>query len=196
MKKILVLYTELADYVLNSFDYYAENYNSEFYIIHWPINSEAPFSFKKNSNINLYNKQDFDENSLIDLAININADAIICAGWMDKDYVKIVKKYKNNIPKILTMDNHWEGNIKQNILRVISPFYLKKIFSHIWVPGIPQKQYAKKLHFKENQILTGFYVANSQNFEKINYISATIGRTIYLRNNTFTYYVFVVYITP
>jgi len=169
MKKILVLYTELADYIINSFEYYSENYNSEFHIVHWDINTEAPFLFSKNKNINLYNKNSFTNYSLLEFASKLKADAIICAGWMDSDYIKTIKSLSNKIPKILTMDNHWEGSIKQYILRAISPFYLKKIFSHIWVPGKPQKEYAKMLSFSENQILTGFYVANTDIFNKIKY---------------------------
>ena len=169
MQKTLVLYTELADYILNSFDYFADKHNAEIHIVHWPINSEAPFNFKNSEDLKLYNKSDYNKESLLQLIEGINPDVIICAGWMDKDYIRIVKNYKSQIPTILTMDNHWEGNLKQQILRFISPFYLKKIFSHIWVPGKPQKQYAKKLNFKEEQILTGFYVANEGFFKNIEY---------------------------
>jgi len=169
MKKILVLYTALADYMLNSFNYYIDNHNAEFHIIHWPIRDEAPFIFQNKKNIKLYNKSNLNRTEIEIIIKEINPDAIICSGWIDNDYIKIVKHYKKNIPTILTMDNHWEGNLKQKILRLASPFYLKKIFSHIWVPGIPQKEYAKKLSFKELQILTGYYVANEKVFEKIEY---------------------------
>ena len=169
MRKILILYTELADYVLNSFSYYTNKYGDEIHVVHWPINDEAPFTFKEDNGVTLYNKANLDQDELIKLAKSINPDAIICAGWMDKDYVSTVKQFTKKIPTILTMDNHWEGNLKQQILRLISPFYLKKIFSHIWVPGIPQKEYARKLSFSEDQILTGFYVANKKVFENIKF---------------------------
>lgn len=169
MKKILVLYTALADYMLNSFKHYSENYNAEFYIIHWPIRDEAPFNFSTEKNIKLYDKSKLDKSSLLNFAKNINPDTIICSGWVDQEYLKIVKSFKGKTPTILTMDNHWEGNFKQQILRLISPFYLKNMFSHIWVPGEPQKQYAKKLSFKEDKILTGYYVANENVFDNINY---------------------------
>ena len=169
MQKILILYTELADYILNSFDYFADKHNAKIHIVHWPINNEAPFNFKNSKDLKLYNKFDYSKDSLLHLIKEINPDAIICAGWLDKDYIRIVKNYKGQIPTILTMDNHWDGRLKQQILRLISPFYLNKIFSHIWVPGNPQKQYAKKLSFKEEQILTGFYVANEGVFKNIEY---------------------------
>jgi len=169
MSKILVLYTELADYILNSFTYFVKNNDATIHIVHWPINSEAPFSFENKNGIKLYNKSDYSISKLDKLATSINPDVIICAGWMDKEYVSISKSYSNKIPTILTLDNHWEGDIKQQILRLISPFYLKKIFSHIWVPGNPQKKYAKKLSFKDEQILTGFYVANENIFSNFKY---------------------------
>ena len=169
MSKILVLYYALADYMLNSFNNYTEKYDSEFHVIHWPIRDEAPFAFTEKSHIKLYDKSRFSKTELDKLIKEINPDAIICSGWVDKDYINIVKHYKKHIPTILTMDNHWEGNLKQQILRLISPFYLKNLFSHIWVPGIPQKQYAKKLSFKDNQILTGYYVANENVFYKMDY---------------------------
>jgi glycosyltransferase involved in cell wall biosynthesis len=169
MKKILVLYTALADYMLNSFNYYTDNYNAEFHIIHWPIRDEAPFVFSRNKSIKLYDKSKLVKSELENITKKIRPDAIICSGWVDKDYIKIVKDHKKIIPTILTMDNHWEGNLKQQLLRLASPIYLKNIFSHIWVPGKPQKRYAKKLSFRENQILTGYYVANEKVFASINY---------------------------
>lgn len=169
MKKILVLYTSLADYMLNSFKYYLDNYDAEFHIIHWPIRDEAPFKFSNINSIKLYNKEKFNQSDLQVIIKKIKPDAIICSGWVDKDYIKIVKKYKKKTPTILTMDNHWEGSIKQYILKLISPFYLKKTFSHIWVPGKPQEQYAKILSFKDSQILTGYYVANKNVFKQIDY---------------------------
>ncbi|MEN8136879.1 MAG: glycosyltransferase [Bacteroidota bacterium] len=170
MKKILVLYTELADYIYNSFAYFADNYNAEFHIIHWPINSEAPFAFSKNESIRLYSKESFNNKSLTEFTLNLTPDAVICAGWMDKDYIRISKNYAKKIPTILTMDNHWEGSIKQYILRIVGSVYLKGVFSNIWVPGSPQKHYAEKIGFSKEQILTGFYVANFNIFKEVNYV--------------------------
>ena len=167
--KILVLYTELADYILNSFENYTDNIDAEFYVFHWPINSEAPFIINNSNKIKLYNKVDFNNVELLEIANNINPDAIVCAGWMDKDYVNITKQFTNKIPTILTMDNHWDGSLKQHIWRFISKYKLINVFSNIWVPGKPQEKYAIKLGFRKQQILKGFYVANNKNFKDVNY---------------------------
>ena len=66
----------------------------------------------------------------------------------------------------MTLDNHWTGHIKQQIATLISPFWLKRKFTHAWVPGKPQTEFARRLGFKS--IETGFYCADvnlhQQNF--------------------------------
>ncbi|MFI5218786.1 MAG: glycosyltransferase family 4 protein, partial [Bacteroidia bacterium] len=49
---------------------------------------------------------------------------------------------------------------KQNIARMLGPLVLKKYFSGCWVSGMPQRVYAKKLGFKEEEICEGMYSAN------------------------------------
>ena len=50
---------------------------------------------------------------------------------------------------------------------VFGPFYLRKRFSNIWVPGNSQKKYALKLGFKEKQISIGFYSADTNYFSSL-----------------------------
>ena len=58
---ILVLYTELASYILACFNEFQNN-NYQIHIVHWPINKEAPFNFKFSKNIILHsNNLTFDE---------------------------------------------------------------------------------------------------------------------------------------
>src|SRR5690554_8171443 len=60
----------------------------------------------------------------------------------------------------MSMDNHWLGGPKQQLMRVLAPWVLHRSFSHAWVPGSPQKTYALKLGFKAERIQTGFYSAD------------------------------------
>ena len=68
------------------------------------------------------------------------------------------------------MDNHWFGNARQKIATLLSSFIVKNKFSHVWVPGKPQRQFAKKLGYKSSEISEGFYSADvdlfSSYFEK------------------------------
>lgn len=156
--KVLFLYTELAGYFLSCLEELSKKY--EVHVIHWPVNPEAPFVFNLPKSINFYNRDDFSDKQLIAYIYSIQPDAIITSGWIDKSYLRAVRKYKKKIPKIITLDNHWNGSFKQRLATLLSPFTIKKTFSNAWVPGIPQVEYAKRLGFSKQKIITGFYSAD------------------------------------
>ncbi len=164
---IVFLYTEIAPYFLACCNNLAENYDVSNHVIRYPINNEAPFNFSNQQKINLYNRKDYNLDSLVSLAEKLNPSIIICSGWIDKDYLRICKKYHKKIPTVLTMDTHWRGDIKQRVATLLSPFLLKNKFSHAWVPGNIQKQYAKKLGFKDNEVTLGFYSCDVDYFSFI-----------------------------
>lgn len=155
---ILFLYTELAGYFLACVRTLLEEHPVDVHIIRWPVNKEAPFNFGESSNISFYERNDYTDDQLIALAKEINPDIIVCSGWIDKGYLKTVKSFGKKIPSVITIDNHWFGSAKQQVARMLSPFVLKSKFTHAWVPGSPQVEYAKKLGFKN--IETGFYSAD------------------------------------
>ncbi|RMG83259.1 MAG: glycosyltransferase [Bacteroidetes bacterium] len=158
--KILFLYSELAEYTIACF-HELLNYDTEIHVVRWPVNPEAPFQFEISSGIHLYERNELDRSKLINLVKKIQPHIIVSSGWMDKDYVKTCRYFFGKIPTILTLDNHWTGSMKQKTAVLLAPFTILKTFSHAWVPGNIQKQYALKLGFPEHAIKTGFYSANT-----------------------------------
>ncbi|MBC7695223.1 MAG: glycosyltransferase family 4 protein [Burkholderiales bacterium] len=163
--KFLFLYTEIAEYFLACCKELAKD--GEVHIVRWPVNKEAPFQFHVGEQINIYSKSNYNQDQLKQLVETINPDVIICSGWIDKDYLKITKKYFRKIPTVMTCDTHWNGSLKQRLAMVASRFTLLNIFSQAWVPGQAQKQYVLNLGFKENNIETGFYSCDLDHFASI-----------------------------
>jgi len=169
-KRALILYTEIAGYTITCINKTIDLYpDVEFYVVRWPVNKEAPFKFELNSAY-IYERNDFTNEQLLELANTINPDLIISSGWMDKGYVNVCKHYKGKVKTVLALDNHWFGNARQKIATLLSSFIVKNKFSHVWVPGKPQRQFAKKLGYKSSEISEGFYSADvdlfSSYFEK------------------------------
>lgn len=162
--KVLFLYTELAGYFLSCVEALSKRRGVEAFIVKWPVNKEAPFDFSFPANVKVYNKNNFDQKGLMQLVSQINPDIIYCSGWIDKEYLEICKKIRKNIPVIVGVDNHWKGTVKQRTASLFSRLTLLKIFSHCWIPGPRQKTFAKKLGFKEENILSGFYSADYSQF--------------------------------
>ena len=168
MKKVAILYSELAEYSLACFKALTDR-DVSLLLIHWPINPEAPFKFDL-SFCQSYSKDSLDKQELVNLVAKFSPDLILTSGWMDKDYVGICKKYFGKIPTVLTLDNHWTGSIKQRIACAISPFTLLRTFSNAFVPGLVQVNYALKLGFHADQIQIGFYCADTHKFSKYYHI--------------------------
>ncbi len=156
---ILFLYTELAGYFVSCVHALSKQVD-EVHIVRWQVNSEAPFQFEFPVNVTVYERNNYDSNQLLALVRTINPDKIVCSGWVDKGYVKVCRAFKGKVPTVMSMDNHWFGSPKQRVMQLAAPWVLHRAFSHAWVPGEPQKQYALKLGFNEEAISTGFYSAD------------------------------------
>lgn len=157
--RILFLYTELAGYFLSCVSELLKQ-DVEVHIVRWPVNKEAPFDFSFADKIKIYERRDLDRAKLIALAEKISPDIIYSSGWVDRDYVAVCRKFKNKIPVIVGFDNQWRGTLKQHMACALAPFTIHRSFSHCWVPGDLQYEYALKLGFKKEHILTGFYSAD------------------------------------
>ncbi len=158
--RLLFLYTELAGYFIACLKKLSELHEVEIYVIHWPVNKEAPFKFDFSGSVNFYRKKDFTPQALKEKVEAINPDFIYCSGWIDKDYLSIAKSFKKKIPVVIGLDNQWTGSLKQQVACFISRFTIIRIFTHCWVPGQKQRSYALKLGFKPERIKDGYYSAD------------------------------------
>lgn len=165
MKKILFLYTELAEYVLASMEA-TKSHNVALHIVRWPVNKEAPFEFRNLENATIYDRDSLTDEALLELAKEINPDVILTSGWVDKGYLKVNKAFFKKCPTVLLLDNQYTGDLKQKVAAFISPFWLRKMFSNAWVPGTPQFIFAQKLGFPEASIKRGFYCADTTLFDQ------------------------------
>jgi glycosyltransferase involved in cell wall biosynthesis len=133
------------------------------HVVRWPVNKEAPFKFDF-QNIEIHDKANLPGNKLLSKVEEINPDCIVVSGWVDKDYTAIAKAYRKKIPVVLTIDNHWRGDLKQLVASKLSRFLIRDKFNCAWVPGEVQATFARKLGFKESQISKGFYAADTDLF--------------------------------
>ena len=165
MYKVLFLYTEIASYFTSCLDHLLQNsQNVEVHLVRWPINSEAPFQFQLNDKIHVYERNDFSTEELIALYDRLSPNAVFVSGWIDKGYMKVCKHINRKIPVLVGMDNQWVGSIRQKLATIISPFTVKRHFTHAWVAGKPQQTFAKKLGFSDEHILMGYYSADHTHF--------------------------------
>jgi glycosyltransferase involved in cell wall biosynthesis len=176
--KVLVLYSEIAGYFVSCVRCFAELYGAEVHVVRWPINPEAPFKFSDHPGIIYHERKDFDTAGLLKLAHSINPDALYISGWIDKPYLKVARSFfKLGKPVIAAFDTQWRGDFRQRLATWLSPFLFRRQFTHAWVPGMFQYEYARRLGFPREKILTGMYSADTALFEAV-YGPATVAKAV------------------
>ena len=163
-KKALFLCVELSDYFHNCIVTFAETFDI---VCHVVSLSESPFTFPNHPLINSCQKSTFNRATFFKTYLSLNPIVVFTSGWIDSDYLEISNRFrKENIPVLLGLDNHWQNSWKQKIGIAIKKKTILSAASHIWIPGIPQYEFALKLGFPPKNIITGLYAANLHHFQK------------------------------
>lgn len=163
--KAVFLCTRLSDHFWGALGHLVTHYPVEVDIVRYPPDELAPYEFEEGGYRRLHDYEKVRDRSIHQFLRDIDPDAIYVAGWSDNLYNKAVKKYKERIPVILGLDNPWRNTTRQRAGVVLAGASLRSLFSHLWVPGMPQFTFANRLGFNDNQILRNLLVANERRLE-------------------------------
>lgn len=166
MKRMIVLYRELAGYIVHALNYLADNHDVHIDIVAYPVKSEAPFRFEFSRKINRFDRTTFSEGQLSKLIADSNYDLIFCGGWSDKEYLNAVATNRQ-IPSLLGFDKQWEGGLKDELRGLYLRFLVRRYFDYAFVPGAEQFQFAKKIGFREKEIKQGAYICETDRFSRV-----------------------------
>ena len=174
--KIIYLYAEIMSYNVAIFNEYVKNHNAEVHVICWDSQKKTPYKAPKIEGVFYYGKSSFTQQSIIDFVININPKMIVTSGWMDKFYINACKKLRSlNIPILAVSDTQYYGTIRQRLGVFYFKMFYKKAFSHLWVSGPFQYEYAKRLGYKNSEIIFNFLSADLSLFNEI-YAKTSLGK--------------------
>jgi glycosyltransferase involved in cell wall biosynthesis len=172
--RVLILYTELAGYVLGNIKrFLIARPDAKLLLIHYPVNPEAPFELKAFTNSEFIEFDVKMHNTIQEKINDFHPDLVMCSGWSNSFYINSVKKLPKACKCIICFDNQWKGTLKQRILVLFSKFFLLKWFQYAWVPGLPQKQYALRMGFPESNVFTGLYPADTALFTKVGQVKVS-----------------------
>lgn len=162
-KKAIFLLAQLMGYTLSGLRKLVE-YDIDPVVIHFDENLKHP-RFQPTLEIEIHPRSSFIDAYQLYRFIQDKQPAILyVAGWMDKDYLKAIRLLKKSIPIVVGIDNQWLGTFRQRVGKFIFPYTLLKQFDYAWVAGVRQYEYARRIGFRENQILFSVYSANLEAF--------------------------------
>lgn len=159
--KVLVLYTELAPYVLACLDALVIRTGARITLVRWPVNAEAPFLIDEHPGITMYDRRELDDAALLDLAERTAPDVVLASGWVDKGYLKVCRSMRRRgVSTCMTFDTAWRGGLKQWLSVALGRLWIPRTYSHAWATGNSQEAYARRLGFAGRRVRKGFYAAD------------------------------------
>jgi glycosyltransferase involved in cell wall biosynthesis len=161
--KILYLYTEVMGYTMSTIHELVER-DCDVHVIHLVKNRKAPLKFKDEKNVTFYDRSDYTFSMMLDLVRRIEPKLIVISGWVDKGYLGVAALLKHKgVPVVVGFDDQWKGTLKQKFASIFR-LSLKLFFSHAWVSGVYQFEYAKRLGFSNHEIIHDLYSADLAKF--------------------------------
>lgn len=166
--KILYLYAELMGYQIPVLREYARRHGAQVHVVHWDHKKLTPYVPPVIENVAYYKRSEHDEAALLALADRISPDIIFISGWQDRDYLAVAKRFRRRgVPVVAGFDDQWKGTARQWAASVLFPFAKDRFFSHGWVTGPYQYEFARRLGFPKNRILFNCYSADTELFNGI-----------------------------
>jgi glycosyltransferase involved in cell wall biosynthesis len=172
--KILYLYSELVGYQIPIFEIYVKEYNAEVHVINWDKKKLKPYNPPEIQGVTYYKRSEFSNKELLELCKEINPGIIYISGWMDKGYLFVAGYFrKKGVNVVTAFDDKWKGTLRQNLGSIFFKLVLKRLYSHAWVTGPYQFEYAKKFGFKNQEIIYEMLSGNSDLFNRgMSYLDA------------------------
>jgi glycosyltransferase involved in cell wall biosynthesis len=178
--KILYLYAEVMGYTVATIRELAERGN-EVHVVHWDHKKLTPYKAPLVPNVFMYNRSELSVEQIKMLAKNIIPNVTVISGWMDRGYMSVAKQLrKEGLPVVIGLDSHWHGTLNQWITLILGRLgYFSLFYSHAWVAGFYQFEYARRLGFPKSNIIYDLYSADLRLFNQAYKISVENKTTNY-----------------
>lgn len=153
--KVLYMYTEVMGYNVSFLDKLVSRGGIEVLVIHWDYKKNTAYNPPAIDGIVFVKRSSLTRSSLLNLAITFNPDLTYVSGWQDLAYLETAKKIKSKQnPVVCGFDSQWIGTFRQKVGSILVEYLIKPLcFSHAWVAGPYQYEYALKMGFKKHEVI-------------------------------------------
>lgn len=160
--RILFLAANVQPFLASGIATLLQEYNVTVLLLCNQDNPDAPLLPEPHPQLKVLQYDRKPDASLAAEVFDFKPDLVYCAGWMHTRYLEwCYRLRKREVVTICAMDTQWKGTWKQRLLSMLSPLLSGFVFSHAWVPGSRQEQYARKLGFNAACIIDSLYAPDT-----------------------------------
>jgi glycosyltransferase involved in cell wall biosynthesis len=146
-----------------------EEHGVELLVFRTPPADTAPFDDRHFTWISeLYDRSQYSSGEISEIVDQFSPDAVFMVGWAYEDYLRVARRLeRHDIPVIAGSDAQWTSSIRQQLARVIAPWYLHSAIDVLWVAGERQRQLAYRLGYSGEKCWSGYYACNWEQFAAV-----------------------------
>lgn len=151
--KVLILYSEVVGF---TFDFIKRLVllDNDVVLIHWDDRKLTPFVFDEIPGLQVHRRSALSSSDMLKLEKEFQPDLIYVSGWMDYEYLFLCFNARiRGCPVVSGFDDLWHGSFKQIIGSFFFRFVRRFFFSHAWVSGPYQYEFARRLGFSRDKIV-------------------------------------------
>ena len=159
--KILYLYSEVMGYTLSTIRSLV-GLGVDVHVVAWDERRLTPFRFGADAGCVAYSRSSLSRTTLNALVDKIDPDVTVVSGWMDELYLAAAFRLRRAGRIVVTgLDNRWCGSLRQRLAGVAGHFRVADLFfSHAWVAGAQQYEFARRLGFAPSRVIFDLYSAD------------------------------------
>ncbi len=195
--KLLFLAHEISGYFLACLRELIEHHDASVLLVRRPVSEGFPICLSRIPGLRSLVFSDSIEPILLEIE-QFKPDIVLACGWMHREYLQISKMQRTRVPVICALDNWWLGTGRQRIGAVLARNRMHRCFSHAWVPGTRQYEFARRIGFRHESVLTGLYTADVPHFAagtsedplRFPKVLAFVGRLVPYKNPHILYEIF------
>lgn len=155
-----MLYSEVMPYTMAVLEMLVCKYRCSVTLIFWDKKKLTNYMHSSQS-ISSFARSTETATSMLYRLETVKPDLMYVSGRMDRDYLKVARRAKKaGIPVVMGSDKQWHATMKDYIAVALRRWLYKPFFTHAWVSGLPQYEYARAVGFKRNNILMDLYAGN------------------------------------
>ena len=163
--KILYLYNEVMGYTSSTIQQLVSR-NHDLHIVHWSTKKLTPYDFNSLKGVKALPITSFSLFSLLTYVVQLDPDLVVVSGWSELKYLfscLYLRFMKKRV--VVGLDGQLTSSTKHTFLALLGKLRIFRCFySHAWVSGVYQFEYAGHLGFSKDEIVFDLYSCDTSIF--------------------------------
>lgn len=152
--RLLYLYTELGPYNFPVLRVLTNRYRADVQVISWDDEEQKPYAPPAIPGVTYQRRSTLSAAQIREFALRFDPNVTYVSGWTDRGYLPAARALRRRgAPVVCGLDSLWAGGLRQRVGSAVFRRYLSRLFSHAWVAGPRQYEFARRLGFRDDRII-------------------------------------------